>query len=177
MNISWIAVPCFGLLAVAFGLLVRSFVSWKAAPSGPVGNLDDFSAARYQPMERLLAENDYSFLAAQRGLDPKVAKRLRGDRRRIFRGYLREMHRDFARVYGMLSELMLHSTEDRPDLAVAMLRQKWSFTTALARVEVRLFVHQFGLGSIEVSELLRAMDTLSAELRHFAMPAAQISAA
>ncbi len=177
MNISWLGFPLFGVLAVVFGLLLRSILSWKGAPGGPVGDLDDFSAARYQPMERLLAEGDYSYLAAQRGLNPKVAKKLRSDRRRIFRTYLRDLRRDFFRVHSLLSELMLHSTEDRPDLAVALVRHKWGFTMAIARVEVRLIVHQFGLGSVEVPELLRALDTLTAELRHFAMPNAQMSAA
>ena len=173
---TWIAVPCFALLAVGFGLLVRSILSWKAMPAAAAGRIEDLSTARYKPMERLLAEDDFEFLAAQRGLSPAVARKLRQERRRIFRGYLRDLRRDFDSVYGVLGELMLHSTEDRRDLAVALARQKWAFTLALVRVEGRLAMHQLGLGSIDVSDLVRSLDTLAAELRHFALPDAQVSA-
>lgn len=171
-NMTWIAVPSFVLLALAFGLLMRRIVSWKGTPGGPVGDLEGFSLERYQPMERLLDGADEEFLSAQRGLSGNVARQLRRDRRRVFRAYLRNMRRDFGRIHGALREIMVHSTEDRPDLAAALLRQRWAFSMALAEVECRLALHALGIGTIRIDGLVSALDSLGAELRHVSAAAA-----
>ena len=40
------------------------------------------SPGKYQPMERLLREDDFRFLASQPGYTPQLGRRLRAERRR-----------------------------------------------------------------------------------------------
>src|SRR2546430_16702962 len=82
----------FGLL---FGILVRRT---RPGPCDPLEWLDDFSAAAYGPMARLLDARDCAFLATQPGFEPSIARRLRRPRLGIFQSYLRGMNRDFHRL-------------------------------------------------------------------------------
>src|SRR5258707_4988519 len=79
---------------------------------------------KYQPMARLLQEDDFRYLSAQPGYSPRLGRRLRSQRRRIFRGYLRSLRRDFATLSMALRTLVLHSAEDRSDLAASLVRQR-----------------------------------------------------
>src|SRR5512138_3272273 len=53
---------------------------------------------KYRPMERLLQRDDFRFLASQPGFSPRLGRRFRRERRRIFRAYFRSLKRDFAQV-------------------------------------------------------------------------------
>ena len=86
------------VLALALPLLVR-----KVAVSGgsmPVTAewIDELSIERYRPMIRLLDGQDLEFLRSQPGFNAAMASKLRVQRCQIFKGYLKCLEADFARV-------------------------------------------------------------------------------
>jgi hypothetical protein len=130
-----------------------------------------FSVARYRPMQRLLAEEDYEFLAAQPGYDRAIARRLRQRRRSVFRKYLRGMARDFDRLYAAAKQIAVYSERDRKDLLVLLVRQKVAFECGLALIHMRLALHAIGMAPVDVRGLIDALEEMSQHARPF-VPAA-----
>src|SRR5262245_16680081 len=93
------------------------------------------SLEKYRPMERLLQEDDFRFLAAQPGFSPQLGRRFRTERRKIFRGYLRNLRRDFRRLSAAFRILIVHSVEDRGDLAASLMRMRVMFGLGMLAVE------------------------------------------
>lgn len=156
---------CLVLLA-----LVRSFARTpQAAPEGDW--LARISAARYRPMERLLDAREEAFVASH--ADRGTVRRFRAQRRKVFRGYLRSLERDFGRVCGAIRLVLAHSDTDRPELATALMRQQATFAAAVLAVRARLWLHAAGIGTVDVRDLVGALDTMRAELGRLApLPAA-----
>ena len=152
------------VLAPCAGALILLLVRHLTAP-GTISECDpewvaNFSTATYRPMLRLLAEEDYKFFAAQPGITQKAVEQLRQERRRVFKSYLRNLVRDFHRLHLAARMTLIYSTEDRPDLAQTLLRQRAVFTWAVLMVEFRLVLHTFGLGAVDARQLLGALDTM-----------------
>jgi len=155
---------CLGLI-LALRLLIR-----KVAVTGgklPVTAewIDELSAERYRPMMRLLDGADLEFLSSQPGFTPKMATKLRIQRCQIFRGYLRGLSADFGRVCAAIKVLLLQSRNDRPDLAAALMRYQVTFAWGLLTVNVRLVLYRLGVGTVDVSSLVRIFDLMRMELR------------
>lgn len=131
-----------------------------------------FSMAKYRPMERLLGGVDDEFIRGQSCLSPQSLARLRRERRRIFRLYLRSMKRDFARLHHSARVLVLCSSEERPDLAAALLRLRASFAVASAAIEFRLLLHALGADSVDVRGLLDALESLRVQVQPAPAPVA-----
>src|SRR4029077_4776164 len=117
-------------LAAALG--VTLFVVFRLAsarPSLPVNLewLEELSMDRYRPMMRLLDGDDLEFLQSTPGFQPEMASRLRKERCRIFRSYLKCLESDFQRVCCALKILMMQADQDRPDLASLLLRSQIAF--------------------------------------------------
>jgi hypothetical protein len=129
-----------------------------------------FSVEKYRPMERLLQEADFRFLAVQRGFSPQMGRRFRVERRRLFRGYLRNLKKDFGRVSLACQMLIVHSAEDRADLAKGLLRQRLLFALGMLAIEARLLLHFAGIGTVEVRGLVESLGTMQAQLRLQLMP-------
>ncbi len=160
----------FGVLAlIAFGSIAFGFAIRYRQLSLP-GPLDipsdrDLSvspAIRYRPMLRLLSEADIALVSA----DKQVAAQLRNDRNRIFRRYLRCLTRDYARLLHGIRLAMVHSTLDRPDLARALTVNKFRFAVALCQIEFRLRLHSAGIGKVDVSGLVEAVDVLGTQVSY-----------
>src|SRR5579884_1899439 len=66
------------------------------------------AAESYQPMSRLFAEEDFVFLSR---LQPRLLSRLRQQRRRVMRAYLRELRAEFERIYAFCRALALNSSD------------------------------------------------------------------
>src|SRR5688500_7728052 len=114
------------LLIGIFTILIRRVLAPGATNDGDLGDwLDKFSVARYRPMERLLSDDDYEFLSAQPGYDPSIARRLKSERRQIFRIYLRHLSEDFSRLHHAARLMLIYSPEDRPELARTLMLQRW----------------------------------------------------
>ena len=115
-------------------------------------------------MLRLLDESDIAFLANNSSCSSKTVKKLRQERRRIFRSYLSNLTRDFNRLHMAAKLRTLYSEHDRPELAAALLRQKLTFSFAILSIKVRLALHVFGVSPVRVSGLLESLDTMRIQL-------------
>ncbi len=155
----------FGAAAagLAFLLLFRHLLRPVAPPSREW--LADFSVARYRPMTRLLAREDYEFLAAEPGFRPSIARALRRRRREIFRDYLRNIRRDFNRLDSVAKLNLLHAPEDHPDQVRDLLKLRWSLWYAMACARTRLALEPFGVQPADVRGLLGALDSFSGRLQ------------
>ena len=163
-----VAIPIVATLvafaAVAFFLLFRK-LSVAAPRSGSDPNWwRDFSVARYRPLARLFSPDDYTFLEAQPGYRPEIARRLRVERRRIFRHYLRSISRDFDRLHATARLFLLHAQQDRPELAGVLLKQRLVFGYAMAAIHGRLVLQTLGLGTVDVRRLVGAVEAMRAQL-------------
>jgi hypothetical protein len=169
------AFVCLAVGAVLVFLFRRLIAGPKSLPVS-VDWINDLSVARYRPMERLLSEEDYRFLASQPGFDKKMLRRMRSERRKVFRGYLACLSRDFSLVGAALRLMMMYSVHDRPDLAGILYKQQALFAFGMLTVQWHLALHTCGLGSVEISGLVRAMESVRLELRQI-IPAEGAAAA
>jgi hypothetical protein len=126
--------------------------------------IDDLSLNRYRPMLQMLDGRDIAFLQTQPGYTPDIAKKLRSQRTQIFRSYLRSLEADFGRVCSAIKVVMLQSSNDRPELAKALLRQQLIFTCAMLSVRAHLFLYSMGLSGVKVSSLVKIFDSMRREL-------------
>ena len=149
-----------GVVGVAILLLVRKLAGPATVSQCDPEWITNFSVARYRPMLRLLDEADYKFLAAQPGYSKKYINRLRSERRAIFRAYLRNLVRDFHRLHMAARMVLVYAPQDRPDLAMTLMRQRFLFTFAIMSVECRLLLHTVGIGTVDVRNLLQALDNM-----------------
>ncbi len=161
------------LTFVPIGLAVVFLYRTLASRPDSEASLDQclvLSLEKYRPMERLLCEDDFLFLAGRSGFSASLGKRFRAERRRIFRGYLRSLKRDFSRVSTALEILVVHSGEDRADLAASVMRQRLLFAVGLLAIEGRLLLHAAGFGTVDVSDLVVSLDTMQAQIRILLAP-------
>lgn len=141
-------------IALQFVLKMRSLRSAEAG-SRPSVALD-----RYRPMLRLLSNDDLAFVAA----NSKMQRELRARRRNLFRGYLDCLTRDYAHLLARVRLAMVHSGVDRPDLAKALARNRALFAIAICKVEFRLALHATGIGNVDISGLVDALETLRSQV-------------
>lgn len=113
-------------------------------------------ADRYRPMLRLLSDGDRDFA----GVNPILRSKIGARRRELFRGYLRCLTKDYARLLGGIRQMMVDSGVDRPDLAKALAKNRFMFALALCKIEVGLRFHALGIGKVDVSGLVEALDAL-----------------
>src|ERR1700722_9742292 len=141
---------------------------------GSEADLDqvEFSPARYQPMERLLGNEDLLFLEAQPGFRPEIGKEFLLERRRIFRLYLRELARDFPRLHARARAIVARLPADHSPLIGMLVRQQVRFWYEMAAIEMRLSFAWMGAGAIHARELVDAIATMHAEISRVAAPMA-----
>ena len=117
-------------------------------------------ANRYRPMVRLLADEDTLLVSSNK----RLVRKLRTERRRIFRSYLDCLTKDYGRLLNGVRLAMVRSGVDRPDLAQALAKNQITFTIALCRIEFRLLLHQAGIGKVDVTGLVDAMEALCTQV-------------
>lgn len=148
----------FGSIGLQFLLKMRSLGSQPGAGITPI--LPFSGAERYRPMLRLLSDEDLAFVSA----DSKLQRTLRARRRDLFRGYLRCLTRDYAGLLAGIRQAMVHSGVDRPDLARALARNRVLFAIAICKVEFFLALHATGVGHVDVSGLVGALEALRGQV-------------
>ncbi len=122
-----------------------------------VENLDlEALSTRYRPMLRLLDGSDFELL--NEAGDPAMVRRIRAQRRAIFRGYLTSLGRDHARLCARVRTLILESKTDREDLASALFRMELTFQRMMFGVHVRLALHTLGIGSVTAAPLMKCLE-------------------
>ena len=166
-----VALVVVGLIA-ALTLTFYRFLSANTGQPVTVEWMETLSVDRYRPMLRLLEQNDLAFLKSQPGYKAEMAKRMRRQRCRIFKDYLRHLESDFQMTCAALKLIMLHAQNDRPDLATTLLRSQLAFAAGTLQVRWRLVLYRYGLGSVDVSGLVKAFDLMQLELRSMAPDAA-----
>jgi hypothetical protein len=115
---------------------------------------------RYKPMLRLLSSDDEQLLAS----NPQLLRTFRKERMKIFRNYLRSLTRDYGTLLAGIRNAMVLASGDRPDLATALAKNQALFAMAVCRIEYRLALYSIGLGAVDVSGLVEAIDRLRAQV-------------
>ena len=154
-----------GLGAPVLILLVRRMTAADGTLPVTAEWINDLSLERYRPMMRLLDSEDLEFLKSQPGFTSRLAAKVRTQRAQIFRGYLRCLCSDFSRICAAVKVLMAQSRHDRPDLASTLVQHRVLFTMELVAVYVRLYLYRAGLGSVDVSDLVKSFEVMRLELR------------
>jgi hypothetical protein len=131
--------------------------------------LSRFSVAKYRPMERLLSQSDMRFLGAQKGYRPKVGRRLRMERIRAYRGYLKCLRADYRKLEAAISLWMAGSSKDRPELALGLLKSRIKFQLGLAHAEWRVVLYGLNIAPAKQVQLVEGLDDLRICLRRVAL--------
>ena len=158
------------MFGIAF-LLVRRFTA-RVVSAEALSQADRAPLQHLRRMERLLSSADFEFARAH-GLSQERLRRLRADRRRIYRLYLRDLIAEFNAVAQTLRLLLVTSAGDRPDLAGELSRQRFAFYRALAITQVQLALHACGFDQSLSLDMVNVVEGLRASLQQFVeMPSA-----
>ena len=158
-----------GSLALLAPVLARLFRRCEIAEITPEW-LENFSIAVYYPMQRLLSDEDFQFLARQPGFDLSLYRKLRRERLLIFRQYLKRLISDFNRLHTAARVLIARNQEDRSDLMMRLLKLKIRFSLAVLQAELSYFCCRIGIGTLAVRGMIARLEEMSAELNSLAMP-------
>jgi hypothetical protein len=154
----------FIVLVLVLVKLTRHFASPRRLPV-TADWIDELSIDRYRPMLRLLNQEDLHFLRTQPGFTAQMATKFRIQRCQLFRGFLRCLDSDFGRICMALKVLMVQAKHDRPDLASVLLRNQITFAYGMMMVEFQLACYRYGVGSVDVTGLVKLFDGMRLELR------------
>ncbi len=154
------------LLGVATVLLLRTFFTTCVSYAQSFDRVE-LSWRDYRPLHRLLDPADFEFLR-RRGVTEKRIRKLRRERRHIYRLCLRSLAADFNRIQQVLSLALVQSQADRPDLVVELARQKATFYRNLLLAEAWLTLHACGIESMPPVDLLRSFTAVQEQLRQLA---------
>ena len=153
-----------GLLVALLGALAWMVLRRRPSTSWHDDNSEGFSLDRYQPMARLLDEEDLLFLKSQPGYRPEMGVRWKRERFRIFRLYLRELKSDFRRLHAQAREMVSHSEADSPDLVRILMKQQMTFWRVTTALEFRLVLQQLGIGKANVTSFIERIEAMRADL-------------
>lgn len=157
------------LLLASGGITLQFLLRMRLLRSAELSSAQPAGAGRYRPMLRLLSDDDFAFVSDY----PIARQKLRRERRRLFRWYLRCLAKDYAHLLAGIRLAMIRSGADRPDLAKALAVNRARFAFAMCRVELRLGLHAAGIGRVDISGLIEAFDMLRNQAGAFAaLPAA-----
>jgi hypothetical protein len=164
--INWV-IALAGILALAAGvifvLLLRKILSKRMV------TVSSSDLEWYRPLERLLDPSDLQFIRACGGLNEKRIRKLRAERRAIFRGYLRSLVRDYRGTELALHRALVHSPQDRPELASTLLRQKVAFYRYWVAVECKLVLHACGFDNAGRVDVMENLHELMGQLRQMSV--------
>ncbi len=152
----FVAVVLCALLAAAFSRMLRPRITLQ--PEW----FENFTVDIYRPMERLLNEDDFHFLAGQPGYCPALGRSLRHERRRVLRQYLRSLKRDFNRLVHVARVMIVYSTADETEFQMALWKARLGFMVTMWRVQLSISMHtvgltRAGLASVNVEPLVAAL--------------------
>lgn len=156
-----VAILLISAFAVLFLRLASRFDPESATPEW----LDAFTLERYAPMERLLDASDFEFLAARTPGRPELGKKLLAERRGIFREYLSLLVGDFNQLHSIAKLMLVHSTEDRPELAGELFRQQLRFYVSVCVIRCKVSLYPLGWTALDVPQLLHALERMRTEVR------------
>jgi len=170
----WVAagwVVTVGSIVVVSATIARIWLQRRRSrEADDLGESSGFSLSRYQPMEHLLSEEDFAFLASQPGYEPKIGARWKRKRRRLFRLYLDDLKRDFRRLHIQARVMAAHADAESAELVGILMRQQVMFWRAMAGLELRLALRTAGIGKVDVRPLIELIDAMRVNLARFSEP-------
>lgn len=143
----------------------------RAEASAASGEQREFSLDRFEPMVRLLSEEDFLFLKAQPGFKPEIGKKFLRERRRIFRLYLRELAAEFHRLHAYARSIVATLPTENSALVGMLMRQQVRFWYEISALELRVSLGSLG-ASVDARGLVQAIGQMQAEISQLAAPAA-----
>ena len=150
-------------LVLAAPVLARLFRRCEISEITPEW-LESFSVTVYYPMQGLLSDEDFRFLARQPGFDFSLYRKLRRERLLIFRQYLSRLILDFNRLHMAARLLIARGQEDRSDLILRLFRLKVRFSLAVIQSQVSYLCCRAGIGRLAARSMIARLEEMSAEL-------------
>jgi len=132
--------------------------------------LEDFKPSSYYPMQRLLSDEDFRFLARQPGFDLSLYRKLKRERLLIFREYLRRLILDFNRLYTVTRTLISHQPEDHSELAVRLVKLRVKFMFSVLSAECSYVLCCLGVKTIVATAMLARLEEMSSEFVRVSRP-------
>jgi hypothetical protein len=169
--ITWIAVGAVAVMALT--ILGLGCVVWaRLSGYGRVPATDEpgMRMDRYEPLTRLLADDDLEFLRGLRGC-PTIAAEWKRARVRIVRLYLSDLAADFRCLHAKARALVAESPEQYSDLVGVLMRQQITFWRVMAEAELRLIFRWLDLERLDARRLVEAIATMEAEIGRASAPA------
>jgi len=169
----------FGILGTIFeslctilglgGLSVFRMWSYRSSNEDFAGvedsfNRAEFALARYEPMARLLSDEDLGFLKAQPGFSSELGRKFSRERRRIFRLYLQELAKDFHRLHRHARAVVASLPADHSPLVGLLMRHQVRFWYEMLAIEARLSLGMVGACSVQARQLVEAIAAMHAEI-------------
>ncbi len=168
----WIAMGSVALMAFAILGLICAVWARLSGYGRAEGRAEDhpsstraggFAMARYEPLTRLLADDDMDFLRRHHSC-PKIAAQWKRARVRIVRLYLSDLATDFRRLHAEARALAAESPEQYSELIGVLIRQQVTFWRVMAEAELRLTLSWLGLERMDARRLVEAMAAMHAEI-------------
>ena len=159
-----------GSLTGLIWVLTRMLLRQRSAATLDSDETDIFSLDRYQPMGRLMAEEDLVFLKFQPGYRAEMGERWKRERRRIFRLYLAELKADFRRLHARARKLVAESGADSSALVEVLMKQHVKFLMATTALEFRLALQQIGVGRVDITPLIELVEAMRVDLTQRTAP-------
>jgi hypothetical protein len=159
-----------GSLSALLWVLTRMILRRRISAPLVSDDTDGFSWDRYQPMGRLMAEEDLVFLKSQPGYRAEIGERWKRERRRIFRLYLAELKADFRRLHAHARELVAGSGVDSAALLEALMKQQFTFMMATTALEFRLALQWIGIGRVDITPLIEMVEAMRVDLSQRTAP-------
>lgn len=153
-----------GSLTGLLWVLARMILRRRSSVAPDSDETAGFSLDRYQPMGRLMDEEDLVFLKSQPGYRKEMGERWKRERRRIFRLYLAELKADFRRLHAHARELVAGSEADSAALVEVLLKQQFTFMMATTALEFRLALQRIGVGRVDITPLIELLDAMRLDL-------------
>lgn len=101
------------------------------------------SIERYRPLLWLLSDTRLRHLRSHGGILREF--RIRARRTQVFGHLLKSLRADFRATCNALKLVMVHSHDDRPDLASVLVRAELTFSCRVVIVQFRLWRYRWGL--------------------------------
>ena len=159
-----------GSLTGLLWALTRMILRRRSAAALDSDETHGFSLDRYEPMGRLMAEEDLVFLKSQPGYRAEMGARWKRERRRIFRLYLAELKADFRRLHAHAREVVAGSGADSAALVEVLMKQQLTFLMATTALEFRLALQWIGVGKVDITPLIELVEAMRLDLARRTAP-------
>ena len=168
MTTLWVILMFIVLAAVGLGFILRNLRRGPDAAAPDLAALlrQPTAERAFGPVTRLFSKDDLRFLASQSGYRHGMARQFRLRRHRILSVYLKEIRREFSRLWSFCRRLAPQAQD--PNFAATLIQQLFVFHTLYFALRVRCAVGVFVYLHVDTEELLAALESLRGGAREVA---------